>query len=136
MNAINFTVMKTILLNKKKRLSILCLIVVLFIRTAYSQPIIIDHTCTDISKIPDEWIQKVKNDQMLFSVAGESHGRAYMYGLQLLAAQDTTFAVSSSWWGNQPAAIATPCLRAWYRSGGEANFWTNHIAVTNNLVFL
>jgi hypothetical protein len=127
--------METKTFNKKKRFYFI-LILIISVQVAYSQPIIIDHTCTDISQIPDEWIDMVKNNQMLFTVAGESHGRAYMYGLQLVAGLDSKYVVSSTWFGSQPAAVADPCLRAWYRSGGERNFWANDTGRTNTLNFL
>jgi hypothetical protein len=41
--------------------------------------IIIDHNCTDISKIPDYWIEQVKKMTVIHT--GESHGRQVPYGL-------------------------------------------------------
>jgi hypothetical protein len=86
--------MKTKVSNQKKRSTTFAITLIISIQITFNQPIIVDHTYTDISKIPGEWIQKVKNHQKLFTVAGESHGCAYMYGLNLVGADDTTFAVS------------------------------------------
>ncbi|RLC79236.1 MAG: hypothetical protein DRJ03_23835, partial [Chloroflexi bacterium] len=38
-----------------------------------ASPIIIDHTCTDLSTIPDHWIEQAK-DQLRLSYGHTSHG--------------------------------------------------------------
>jgi len=42
--------------------------------------IVIDHTCTDISQIPQEWLDAAKQ-QMRIHYSHESHGRQIVYGL-------------------------------------------------------
>jgi hypothetical protein len=105
--------------------------------------IIINHLCTDISEIPQVWIDEVK--KMLLSVPGESHGRGYMYGLELVEAGDTQFAGSVKWYGEPgpPTSMnlrATPVYRntidGWSSMGGEENFWTNDSARTMMKNFL
>lgn len=49
-----------------------------------SSPFIIDHTCTDVSRIPDQYIQQVK-DQFRFHYAHTSHGGQIVTGLTRLA---------------------------------------------------
>ncbi len=50
----------------------------------YSQAIIIDHTCTDISKIPDSWITQVKS-ALKIHYAHTSHGEQITVGLERLS---------------------------------------------------
>jgi hypothetical protein len=45
---------------------------------------IIDHNCTDISRIPDEWIQQAK-EQFRIHYAHTSHGEQIVVGLQRLS---------------------------------------------------
>jgi len=59
---------------------------------ATAQVIIIDHTCTDISKIPPYWIERAK--QFAFHYAHTSHGSQIISGLTHLEAEDPTYAVS------------------------------------------
>ncbi len=49
-----------------------------------SQAIIIDHTCSDISKIPDSWITQVKN-MLKIQYAHTSHGEQITEGLERLS---------------------------------------------------
>jgi hypothetical protein len=46
---------------------------------------IIDHTCTDLSQIPDEWLQRAK-EQFRIHYAHTSHGEQIVVGLQRLSA--------------------------------------------------
>ncbi|HUU41954.1 MAG TPA: hypothetical protein VMW42_13545 [Desulfatiglandales bacterium] len=46
---------------------------------------IIDHTCTDLSQIPDEWLQKAK-EQFRIHYAHTSHGEQIVVGLERLSA--------------------------------------------------
>ena len=48
-----------------------------------AEPIIIDHTCTDIGQIPQEWINKAKNDFKI-SYGHTSHGSQIVTGMDLL----------------------------------------------------
>jgi hypothetical protein len=49
-----------------------------------AQGIIIDHTCTDVSKIPDVWITKVK-ETIKLHYAHTSHGLQLLSGLERLS---------------------------------------------------
>jgi hypothetical protein len=97
-----------------------------------SSQIIADHTIVDdYAKIPDEYITEVK--KMLVNILGESHGRGYHYGLQLLENIDSRFTVNITWYG-QPESYSADHLRSvrtwrngssWYYTGGEENWYTN-----------
>lgn len=57
---------------------------ILFIHgVAASGAIIIDHTCTDISKLPEYWINKAKNDSKI-SYGHTSHRSQIITGMNLL----------------------------------------------------
>jgi hypothetical protein len=56
-----------------------------------SQPIIVDHTTTDISKIPDHWIGEAK--KFVVAYAHTSHGSQVLSGLQWLETQDAKYNV-------------------------------------------
>jgi len=68
------------------------LIVFLFfgVGTIFSQGIIIDHTCTDISKIPDTWITEVKKI-LKIHYAHTSHGEQITEGLERLSNANTKY---------------------------------------------
>src|SRR5690606_33314457 len=55
-------------------------------------PLIIDHTTTDISLIPDPWLAQAR--QTAFHYAHTSHGGQIIAGLAWLAQQDTRYAVT------------------------------------------
>lgn len=65
-----------------------------------AQEIIIDHTCTDISQIPQHWIDQAK--LFAFHYAHTSHGSQIMSGLIYLESQDPTYAVSYFLAGSAP----------------------------------
>ena len=48
-----------------------------------AQPIIIDHTCTDINKIPQQWIEAAKRD-LLISYGHTSHGGQLVTGIEAI----------------------------------------------------
>ena len=50
----------------------------------FSQAIVIDHTCTDITQIPDSWLTQVKNT-LRVHYAHTSHGSQITTGLERLA---------------------------------------------------
>lgn len=52
--------------------------------------IAVDHTCTDISIIPDEWISEAK--KLIVHSAGQSHSTQITKGLELLYKQDSRYA--------------------------------------------
>lgn len=55
--------------------------------------IVIDHQCVDASKIPNYWIEVVKNNRTVFQCVGQSHSEQYEHGLLLLQQQDPRFTV-------------------------------------------
>jgi hypothetical protein len=60
-----------------------------------TSPLIIDHTCTDLSQIPANWIEQAKS-QIKWHYAHTSHGGQLTSGLQIVEAQDSTFSYSRS----------------------------------------
>jgi len=56
-------------------------------------PTIFNHSCTDISKIPIQWINKVQQT-VKFHYAHRSHGEQLTTGLELIASADNTFRVA------------------------------------------
>ncbi|MGD8563633.1 MAG: hypothetical protein PVG03_13900 [Desulfarculaceae bacterium] len=62
-----------------------------FTAGASADPIIIDHNCTDIYQIPDQYVQAVK-DNVAWHYAHTSHGEQLDIGLAHLAIADGRFA--------------------------------------------
>ncbi len=56
------------------------------------QPLIIDHTCTDISQIPAYWLEQAK--QLTIHYAHTSHGSQIKSGILNLESQDSTCSVA------------------------------------------
>lgn len=73
----------------------LILIIIILFTTTYGYPaaIVIDHTCTDVSKIPQTWIDYVQNNITVHH-AGASHGEQLPDGLILLETEDSTYGVA------------------------------------------
>lgn len=97
--------------------------------------VIVNHTCTDVSQIPDEYINKVKG--MLLNYLGESHARGVLYGFQLLAAEDSRYSVDVNFEGQTPSGNNTLRVSRTYWDGnswdeicGEQHFWTNEAGKT------
>ena len=65
-----------------KRLIILITIFVgiYFAVMAQAQPVIIDHTCTDINQIPQQWIETAKSN-LRISYGHTSHGSQLVTGI-------------------------------------------------------
>jgi len=61
-------------------------------RSTADQPIIIDHTCTDLSKIPPYWLEEAK--KLTFHYAHTSHGGQVLSGLVNLEAVDSKYNVA------------------------------------------
>ncbi len=60
-------------------------------RPVCSQGILIDHTCTDISKIPEVWVNEVKNT-LKVHYAHTSHGEQITVGLERLSDANSKYA--------------------------------------------
>jgi hypothetical protein len=54
-----------------------------------SGAIVIDHTCTDLNRIPDHWLAEAK--KLAIHYAHTSHGSQIMSGLEALEQQDATY---------------------------------------------
>lgn len=103
-------------------------------------PIIADHSVVDrYDDIPQYYIDSIK--KMWLVVAGESHGRGFINGLDLLEAQDPTYAVSTAISGS-PDSYTSSNLRAstlmwgdlsnatgWINWYGEEDWWTTAPAI-------
>jgi hypothetical protein len=61
--------------------------------TANRGNIVIDHTCVDLSKIPNEWIDKAKRN-VVMHYAHTSHGGQIMVGLAALERENSRYAVA------------------------------------------
>lgn len=72
------------------------------LRSTLTAPIIIDHTTTDITQIPPEWIAAVKT--MTFHYAHTSHGGQITQGLSNLESHNSLYDVSIS----SPSTITLP----------------------------
>jgi len=64
------------------------------------QPIIIDHTCTALSKIPDYWLEEAK--ELAFHYAHTSHGSQINSGLDALEGRDPKYDYSIFYAGSAP----------------------------------
>lgn len=87
-----------------------------------TEAIIIDHTCTDIAKIPAEWITKVK--QLLnIHYAHTSHGEQITVGLERLSQANAAYTMNSV---NPPPPASTYAF--WYDNCNIPSS-TNHLTM-------
>lgn len=92
-----------------------------------NRSIIIDHTCTDISKIPQQWIEKVQT--MVLHHTGQSHGRQIPFGLQKLEKENPNYSQAQSKRGvpNEKGLKITRGQRSqyfsWEESIGIERYW-------------
>ena len=56
---------------------------VCFAVMAQAQPVIIDHTCTDIDQIPQQWIETAKSN-LRISYGHTSHGSQLVTGISAI----------------------------------------------------
>lgn len=75
---------------KSFKWSVLFIGILLVLLPICAQAIIVDHTCTDINKIPVYWINQVKST-MRIHYAHTSHGEQITEGLDRLSAADPTY---------------------------------------------
>ena len=71
------------------------------------EPLVIDHTCTDLSKIPSAWIDSTKA-MMRMHYGHASHGSQVTCGLEQIELADPFFAPASC---PQAAWMSSPRLR-------------------------
>ena len=76
------------------------------ITTHAQSTLVIDHSCTDIQQIPDQWLDQARD--LAFHYAHTSHGSQIVSGLQYLASQDHRYALSLDYAGSTPPG-STPC---------------------------
>ena len=76
------------------------------IRLSFSGPVIIDHTCTDLSRIPDEWIGAIKSN-IRWYYAHTSHGEQLTIGLQEIKKPDSKYdvAIDRKWLPDKRGAL-------------------------------
>jgi hypothetical protein len=87
----------------------------------FSQGIIVDHNCTDISGIPEYWINKAKNDFRM-SYGHTSHGSQVVTGMAVLFAYNSLYAYNYNRAGGalslhdgEPAGdLGNPDRTTWY----------------------
>jgi hypothetical protein len=129
--------MKPSMLKRNLGFMILPLISLFLPFTLLAGPIIVDHAVVNqYASIPPIWMAEVMKMQLC--LPGESHSRGYVYGLELLEAQDTTYSVNSTWSG-EPEGYTDQHLRiartywngsGWNGAAGESDFWTNETGRT------
>lgn len=93
------------------------LIILLFpLTTVLAQdPIIIDHTCTDVSKIPDYWIEQAK-ENLRIGYGHTSHGSQLVTGIEAIRdKKGELFTYSYSSWGLVPGKFLNDL---WGNAGG------------------
>lgn len=77
--------------------------------TQAGQAIIIDHTCTDLSRIPDYWLEEAK--KLTFHYAHTSHGSQIVSGLQYLEGQNAKYGAAVKEGGDIELPAETGVLR-------------------------
>ena len=105
--------------------------------------LIIDHTAiAQFDTIPQSYIDEVKKSLLI--LPGESHGRAYGYGLELVEADNAKYD-SNTYWSGAAESYTTSHLRwnrsfldnaTWNDSCGEEDFYTNAAARGDTLTGL
>lgn len=59
--------------------------------SSFAQPIIVDHTCTDLSTIPQNYIDAIKASPYVFHYASRSHGSQLVTGIENLENQNSLY---------------------------------------------
>ena len=111
-------------------------------------PIIIDHTCTDLSRIPPYWIEQAK--QLMIHYAHTSHGSQIVSGLKNLEKSDSIYSFEITEGGTEglPLVEGPPALRMYdgnppdtyitpedYWNGQSGQNRTRAVAETGNYNF-
>lgn len=92
----------------KKISRIFIFILMLSFSSAFSQGKIIDHTCTDLSYIPAEWIDNVQSN-IKVHYAHTSHGGQLTTGLQRIEDDNATYSVARTT-GSLPTEADALCI--------------------------
>jgi hypothetical protein len=79
--------------------------------------IVVDHTTTDLSRIPARWLEEAKRT-VVWAYGSTSHGTQLWVGAQYLSEQvdPPTYRFCSEW-GTAPAQASPACLRLGYDDG-------------------
>jgi hypothetical protein len=91
------------------KLSIISFLIILglgMVSMSSADPIIIDHTTTDLSQIPNYWISQVKSSIKVY-FGHTSHGTQITNGLLDIEAQNSFYSVAIPQWSlpNEPGAL-------------------------------
>jgi len=100
-----------------------CVITSTWAFAARTEPLIIDHTCRDVSQIPEEWIDAVK--AMTLHHTGQSHGTQVPHGMVNLENEDATFDQTQNE-GGIPAGSGLKITRG---QRSEYSSWTSGVGV-------
>ena len=73
-----------------------------------TEPLIVDHTCTDLSQIPDAWIAAIQENVKLH-YAHTSHGSQLVNGLEMAQGASTTYGIALQT-GALPGAGGVLCI--------------------------
>ncbi len=93
----NTTEMKLSLHKLVTSLLHLVFVLMLLPPSSHASPLIIDHNCTDLSQIPSEWINTVKNNTALY-YAHTSHGEQLTVGLDTIESANPYYSIARSYW--------------------------------------
>ncbi len=66
-------------------------------------PIVIDHTCTDLSRIPPAWLEEAK--KLAFHYAHTSHGSQIVSGIEKLEELDPAYAITITYAWDPPTPL-------------------------------
>jgi hypothetical protein len=95
-----------------------------------TSPLVIDHTCIDLSQIPANWVEQTKS-QIKWHYAHTSHGGQLTRGLQILEGQDNTFGISISTSG-LPTSSGELCVLDGMRPYSNDNYITPNEYFSDN----
>ena len=103
---------------------------------AFSQGIVVDHTCTDVGLIPDTWIEQAKTLKLHY--AHTSNGSQLVTGAEVLMGQDPRFSVvvNVSETPGLPPAETPPALRVYDGNPGNTYvtpdlYWDGIVGLNN-----
>jgi len=90
---------------------------------AHGQAIVVDHTCTNTSLIPDTWMTQVKS-QVKVHYAHTSHGGQITTGLARLAAADAAYSFTRTTCGMPDSAVSLTMMDGQYSGGSCETYIT------------
>lgn len=104
----------------------LALAMLVGIRGLCAPGIVVDHTCTDLSQIPPEWLNAVRDRGWNFYYMYRSHGSQITYGLDRLEASNATYSISLLQ-RSLPSEARAVNIFSWYgaddNSALQGSFW-------------